>query len=138
MQLKQMFKIVEALLSKFPPDAEVWIDDENIAVFSEGEKHFFDPEDVFSIENDAEINWDGISAVRAWKKGGKQRIYFKAVGIPEGAHRSGKVFLELVNGSWMPNMRYGLMVNLANQLDEAKIFDADVVAEKYQEYIDSF
>jgi len=30
------------------------------------------------------------------------------------------------------------MVNLANQLDEAKIFDADVVAEKYQDYIDSF
>ena len=50
----------------------------------------------------------------------------------------GKVFLELVNGSWMPNMRYGLMVNLANQLDEAKIFDADIVAEKYQDYIDSF
>lgn len=139
MILKQMYKIIEKLLKIYPPDAEVWLDDENVMVLnSNGEKKRFDPDEVLMLENDAQINWDGISKVRAWNKAGKERLYFNCVGIPEGMHRSGKVFIELVNGSWMPNMKYQLMVSLANQLDSAGIFNAEDVEDKYKEFLDSF
>ena len=138
MTLKKMHQLVNELLKHYPPDAEVWLDDENVMIMNNGEKKHFSPDDIFELENDVQINWDGISKVRAWNKAGKQRVYFTCVGVPDSAHRSGKVFIELVNGSWMPNMRYQLMVSLSNQLDEAGIFDAEEVEDKYKEFLDSF
>ena len=139
MLLKNLLKIANELIKKYPPDAEVWLDDENVMVLSDGERIRYDPEDLL-LEglggSDAQINWDGISAVRAWNKGKKQRVYFRAVGVPDSAHKQGKVFLEMVNGYWMPNMRYQLMQSLANQLNDAKIFSAEEVEEKYREYIE--
>ncbi len=137
MELKKLYQIADALLKHYPPDAEVWLDDENVMVAVNGKREHFDPDDVLMMENDAQIVWDGISAVRAWNKAGKQRIYFRCVGVPESAHRSGKVFLELVNGSWMPNMRYQLMVSLANQLDEAGLFSAEEVEDKYRDFVEN-
>ena len=137
MTLKKMYQVVNSLLKKYPPDTEVWLDDENVMVVANGKREHFNPDDVLMMENDAQIVWDGISAVRAWNKAGKQRIYFRCVGVPEGAHRSGKVFLELVNGSWMPNMRYQLMVSLASQLDEAGLFSAEEVADKYRDFVEN-
>jgi hypothetical protein len=96
--------------------------------------------DMGDIEQDAQenvsINFDGISAVKAWERGPKKRIYFRAVGVPESAHRSGKVFLELVNGEWMPNMRYKLMQELANQLNSAGIDEPEKVQELYERYLE--
>lgn len=137
MYLKDLLKIAEMLLKYYPPDAEVWLDDENVMVLSNGEKKRYSTDEVMDIKNEAEINWDGISSVRAWSKGGKQRLYFRAVGIPDGAHKSGKVFLELVNGNWMPNMKYNLMTSLAYQLNEMNLFDAEEIADKYRDFLDS-
>jgi len=137
MQLKKMHKVVNALLSYFPPDAEVWLDDENIMVVVDGKKHLYDPDDVLELTHDSQINWEGISKVKAWTKAGKKRIYFKCVGVPEGAHRNGKVFLELINGEWVPNMRYKLMVEFANQLNDAHIFDPQEVENKYKEFLEN-
>jgi len=137
MQLKKLYKIAESLLAHFPPDAEVWLDDENVMVVVNDEKHMYFPDDVLSMETDSQINWDGISKVRAWTKAGKKRIYFKCVGVPEGAHRSGKVFLELINGEWIPNMRYRLMVEFARQLNDAHIFDPQEVEDKYKEFLEN-
>lgn len=138
MLLRNLVKIANALINKYPPDSEVWLDDENIMVAVDGQRYNFNPDDIL-LNDDISHNiiWDGISAVRAWTKGGKQRVYFRAVGVPESAHRSGRVFLELVNGYWMPNMRYQLMVGLANQLNEAKLFDAEKVEEAYRDFVEN-
>jgi len=135
MKLGNLLKIAENLLKHYPPDAEVWLDDENVMVAYNGERQRFDPYDVLEMESDAQIVWDGISAVRAWVKGKKERIYFRCVGVPESAHRNGKVFLEKIHGQWAPNMRYQLMVDFANQLNEARLLDAEEVQAKYEEYI---
>jgi len=50
---------------------------------------------------------------------------------------SGKVFLELINGEWVPNMRYKLMVEFANQLNDAHIFDPQEVEDKYKEFLEN-
>jgi len=140
MKLKNLLKVGEKLIKKFPPDAEIWLDDEQVMVVLGEERNSYTIDEILTdnVEvGEVNINWDGISAVRAWNKGGKQRIYFRVVGIPDGAHKSGKVFLELVNGSWMPNMRYPLMAGLAMQLDDIKMFSADDVADAYQDYLES-
>jgi len=85
-----------------------------------------------------DITWDGISRVRAWSGGGKERIYFNVIGVSESLHKRGKIFLELVLGSWVPNMKYGLMTNFANQLNSLEIFDAEKVEDLYQEWVEQF
>jgi len=135
MLLKDLLQIAENLLKHYPPDAQVWLDDENVMVVNKGERIRLDPDDVMSLENDAQINWDGISAVRAWARGPKERIYFRCVGIPDSAHKQGKVFLEKISGQWVPNMRYPLMVGLAEQLNEAGVLDAEDVQAKYEDYM---
>ena len=83
-----------------------------------------------------DIIWDGISRVRAWEGAGKKRLYFNVVGVSESLHKRGKVFVELVMGRWIPNMKYNLMVNFANQLNELEIEDAELVQEMYQHYLE--
>ena len=85
-----------------------------------------------------DIVWDGISRVRAWSGGGKERIYFNVIGVSESLHKRGKIFLELVLGSWRANMKYGLMSNFANQLNSLEIFDAEKVEELYQSWVEQF
>ena len=106
-------------------------------IVNNGEKTYYSPEEILNLKSEAEINWDGISKVRAWNKGGKKRVYFQCVGIPENAHRSGKVFIELINGEWMPNMRYKLMTSLANQLNTLNIFSPEEVEEKYHQFLEN-
>jgi hypothetical protein len=83
-----------------------------------------------------DIVWDGISRIRAWEGAGKKRIYFNVIGVSDSLHKRGKVFLELVMGRWVPNMKYNLMVNFANQLNELEIEDAEFVQELYQQYLE--
>ena len=85
-----------------------------------------------------DITWDGISRVRAWSGGGKERIYFNVIGVSESLHKRGKIFLELVLGSWTPNMKYALMTNFANQLNSLEIFDAQRVEDLYQSWSEQF
>ena len=85
-----------------------------------------------------DIIWDGISRVRAWYGGGKERIYFNVIGVSESLHKRGKIFLELVLGSWTPNMKYALMSNFANQLNELELFDAEKVQDLYQSWTEQF
>ena len=85
-----------------------------------------------------DITWDGISRVKAWSGGGKERIYFNVIGVSESLHKRGKIFLELVLGSWTPNMKYNLMTNFANQLNSLEIFDAEKVEDLYQSWIEQF
>jgi len=85
-----------------------------------------------------DIVWDGISRVRAWEGAGKKRLYFTVVGVSDSLHKRGKVFLELVMGKWIPNMKYGLMVNFANQLNELELDDAEIVQELYHQYLDMY
>ena len=61
MMLKKMHQVVNELLKHYPPDAEVWLDDENVMVMNNGEKKHFAPDDIFELENDVQINWDGIA-----------------------------------------------------------------------------
>jgi hypothetical protein len=85
-----------------------------------------------------DITWDGISRVRAWSGGGKERIYFNVIGVSESLHKRGKIFLELVLGNWTPNMKYALMTNFANQLNNLEIFDAKRVEDLYQSWSEQF
>jgi len=85
-----------------------------------------------------DIVWDGLSRVRAWEGSGKKRLYFNVVGVSDSLHKRGKVFLELVMGKWIPNMKYNLMVNFANQLNELEIDDAEIVQELYQQYLEMY
>ena len=85
-----------------------------------------------------DIVWDGLSRVRAWEGAGKRRLYFTVVGVSDSLHKRGKVFLELIMGKWVPNMKYSLMVNFANQLNELEIDDAELVQELYHQYLDMY
>ncbi len=138
MELKQLNKIVEKLLKHYPPDIEVWLDDENIMLLVEGEKIKYTIDELLNsdIQNSNNINFEGISKVRAWIKGQKQRLYFSAVGIPYSAEAKGRVFLELVDGYWMPNMKYKLMLSLANQLNENNLFDAEYIEKLYKQTLE--
>ena len=136
MELKTLNKIVEKLLKYYPPDVEVWLDDENIMVLENGVKIKYSIDELLNLNKSVNINWDGISKVRAWIKGQKQRLYFSAVGIPYGVQAKGRVFLELVDGYWMPNMKYKLMQNLANQLNENNLFDAEYIEDLYKETLE--
>jgi len=91
--------------------------------------------DMDEESDNINIVWDGISKVKAWNGAGKQRVYFNAVGIPASAHAKGRVFLELIKGEWVPNMKYKLMQDLANQLNNAGIKEAEEVQRLYQEFI---
>jgi len=85
-----------------------------------------------------DIVWDGISRVRVWEGAGKKRLYFTVVGVSDSLHKRGKVFLELVMGKWIPNMKYSLMVSFANQLNELELDDAEMVQELYHQYLDMY
>jgi len=138
MELRKLNQIAEALLKHYPPDTEVWLDDEHIMILHNGEKKNLDIDDVASLENESQINWDGISAVRAWSRGPKERVYFRCVGIPDSAHKAGKVFIEKVSGQWIPNMRYPLMTGLADQLNSVGLFDIEDIERKYEDYMSSY
>ncbi len=136
MKLKDLLKITNNLISSFPLDAEVWLDDEQVMVVVNGERKLYDVEDVLEhFDNDAQIDWAGISKVKAWEKAGKKRIYFHCVGVPESAHARGKVFLELVGDKWVPNMRYQLMQKFADQLNQNNLYDPKMVEEKYKQFL---
>jgi len=85
-----------------------------------------------------QIDFDGISKVKAWEGAGKKRIYFQCVGVKPSLHQKGQVFLELVRGEWIPNLRYKLMQEFANQLNSIGIQDPEKIQELYEEYIQQY
>jgi len=80
------------------------------------------------------VTFENIKDVRAWVKYGKTRLYLKVHGISAYQHKNGSVFLELRDGEWVSNkLGDEDMVRLANELNEAKIFDAKEVEEIFKE-----
>lgn len=109
----------------------------NIDIYSLIDGEEIENDDVANQKPDS-ICWDGISKVRAWNGAGKHRIYMNVVGVPASAHAKGRVFLELIHGEWVPNMKYKLMQEFASSLNAIGIKDAEKVQQLYQEYVQNY
>ena len=88
--------------------------------------------------NNIQLDFGGISKVKAWEGGGKKRLYFQCVGVKPSLHQKGQVFIELIRNEWIPNLRYKLIQEFANQLNNLNITDPDKVQQLYEEYIQQY
>jgi hypothetical protein len=146
MTIEKLYQIATVLKEKFNENYNVEIISDEVVIVSYKTLDNQLREIEVNIEellankeiNANDIVWDGISRVRAWSGGGKERIYFNVIGVSESLHKRGKIFLELVLGSWVPNMKYSLMSNFANQLNSLEIFDAEKVEDLYQQWTEQF
>jgi len=146
MTIEQLNKISERLKEKFNEQYNIRIISDNELVvyynsLNELREIKVDVDELLSEVKDItpnDISWDGLSRVRAWNGGGKERIYFNVIGVSESLHKRGKIFLELVLGNWTPNMKYNLMTNFANQLNLLELFDGEKVEDLYQSWVEQF
>ena len=146
MTIEKLYQIATVLKEKFNENYNVEIISDEVVIVSyktldnQLREIEVNIEELLTIKeiNANDIVWDGISRVRAWSGGGKERIYFNVIGVSESLHKRGKIFLELVLGSWVPNMKYSLMSNFANQLNSLEIFDAEKVEDLYQQWTEQF
>jgi hypothetical protein len=151
--VEELNKLSSKLLKSFNSDDIVEIEGDTAVVYHENPVTGASKVeiDIYSLVDDEDVEdntgidqkpdsicWDGISKVRAWSGAGKQRIYMNVVGVPASAHAKGRVFLELIHGEWVPNMKYRLMQELANSLNAVNIKDAEKVQQLYQEYIQNY
>jgi hypothetical protein len=148
MTIMELYKALDGLLAdpRFSGREKIavrrgvfFIETENGETLEIESKSFFDKQDAQNIQDGLKIvTFEGISKVRAWEKGPKKRIYFEAVGVRPSLHKSGKVFVELVNGEWTPNLRYPIMTQFAEELNQSGIKDPEKIRELYEDYLNQY
>jgi len=115
-----------------------YIETENGETKEINAKFLLDKKEEKEVSFAGNISFEGISKVRAWEKGPKKRIYFEAVGVRPSLHKSGKVFVELVNGNWISNLKYPIMMQFAEELNQAGIREPEKIRELYENYLNQY